>query len=227
MLDFREGLHKYSRPGFNQLERDFYAEEVIGNEAMLVRYQELAEKVAASKGIDIEKVYDIFLKASQDAKSALEQLGGFMIELQEIMAEQNRQQRHQKIRLVEMLLRSRLRPDFLLGNTEELDQEFGVQIPEKERDYLLKLPRNRWLKDAIREDVIKQICWLLPSSIVNELYEAAQFEMFEGNVPEATDSESIDETLGKQGGGSGRLNGQSSRKKKKGSKLISGLPSTA
>lgn len=178
MLNFLDGLFQYPRPGFNQLEREWYWDHVISNEGLLVGYQELAEKVAKDKEVSTAEALEIFLNAAKEPQKALAFLGGYFVELQKLELKQQSRARNADGLLSEMFLRSRLTPQWLVANSAAIDQEYGVKI---DAEYHKNLRRSEWLNDAERRKLIQEFCSLMPVYQIREIAKVATLEMNEGH----------------------------------------------
>ena len=194
-LNLVDGLYQYSRPGLNALEREWYHSHVISQEGLLVKYQELAEKIAKGKGIEVSAVYEHLMGASSDVSKALEFFGGFFVEVQLIEEEQKRFGRCAVDRAAEMILRSRLKPDWIKTHLQDLAAEYELIISQDDLRAISSLPRSEWLDNSIRQKLISQLA--LPSWQSRELKEFVENELLEGETPKLQMSVEIAETLGK------------------------------
>ncbi len=197
MLNFLEGLYQYSSPGFNGLEREWFATEVISNEWQIVKLQELAKRIAEAREQKVGEVYEILVKAQgADGDRLIATLGEFILDLQQIQVEGAQRQRTQNQRIASMFLCSRLKPEWMLANAQDLFDEYGVNIPEH-RDHLMGIPRARWMSDPIRKNIIDQICAMLSSSEIRIIVDAVELEMNEGQRFNSVPT-TAEELLGKQ-----------------------------
>ena len=197
-LNLVDGLYQYSRPGLNALEREWYHSHVISQEGLLVKYQELAEKIAKGKGIEVAAVYEHLMGASDDVSKALEFFGGFFVEVQLIEEEQKRFGRCAVDRAAEMILRSRLKPDWIKTHLQDLAAEYELIISQDDLRAISSLPRSEWLDNSIRQKLVNQLT--LPSWQSRELKEFVENELLEGETPKLQMPAQLEETLGKPQG---------------------------
>lgn len=204
-LNLVDGLYTYSRPGLNALEREWYHQHVLSQEGLLLKYQQLAEKVAASKGVDISQVYESLMQGKKDPSKALEFFGAHFVEVQLIEQEQAKSTRCSPDLMAEMILRSRLKPDWVSAHLADLTHEYGWILDQSEIKSLIGLPRSQWLSDEIRKRSCQELVGLLPSWQIRALKEFVENELLEGEKPEINLPPKLSEVLGKSEPGSSKL----------------------
>lgn len=197
MLNLVDGLYRYDQPGFNQLENEFYYQYVISNEGQLIEYQELAEKIAESKGIKVDQVYEKFLGASDNTADAVSFFGSFFVDVQLLRSKQLSSERNRPFLIAEMMLRSRLQPFWVSANLAELTEDYGTVFSPEELELVSRLHRADWLSDSIREKALKRLVSVLPKQQVRLLNEFAENELLEGAKPEIKLPAEMSEVLGK------------------------------
>ena len=226
MLDLVDGLYTYDEPGFNQLEGEHYYQHVLSNEGQLLAYQELAEKVAKSKGIAIDKVYEKFLHANDNPSEALGFFGAYFVEVQLLQAKQLSSERNRPFAIAEMILRSRLKPTWLQANLVELTDEYGPLFTPDELGVINDLHRCEWLSDATRERALHKLVSILSKQQIRKLVAFAENELMEGTDPQSIPTE-LSEVLGKPASESSERKTRSQPQKDTPETPISVLPHSA
>ncbi|NEQ52028.1 MAG: hypothetical protein F6K11_18125 [Leptolyngbya sp. SIO3F4] len=196
-LNLVDGLYTYSKPGLNCLEREWYHENVISNEGVLLEYQKLAEKVAESKDIPVTEVYQSLLDANDNTAKALEFFGAFFVEVQLIQTKEASRSRNAPSLMAEMIIRSRLKPSWINAKSAELLTIYGFSLKPNESDHLSDLPRSKWLADEQRAAALFELTTMLPSWQIRDLAKFVENELLEGADPTMVTPQPIEKTLGK------------------------------
>lgn len=200
-LNLVDGLYKYSHPGLNALEREWYHTHVLTQEGLLESYQDLVDKVVVEKNTTVGAVYQALEAAQREPAKALSFFGRHFVDVQLIQQEQARFARCSPDRMAEMILRSRLKPDWVSANLQWLTNEYGWLLTQEQIKSLIGLPRTEWLSNAIREQSCRELVGVLPSWQIRALKDFVENELLEGADSTIVAPVELSESLGKPSNG--------------------------
>lgn len=227
MLNLVNGLYTYEEPGFNQLENEYYYQHVLSNEGQLIEYQNLAEKIATAKGLTVEAIYDQILEAKNDQAKALDFFGAFFVEVQMLQVKQLADERNRPFVIAEMILRSRLRPDWIKANLQELEVAYGPLFIGDELSSIENLHRAEWLSNETRQKAISRLTSILSKQNIRALVAFAEHELMEGQTPDIKLPAELSEVLGKPQSAPQDFSNKQSSIESNVSERIAELPSSA
>ena len=99
-----------------------------------------------------------------------------------------------------MILKSRLAPDWILANIDNLKASFRCSLDKEKCSQLMAVPEERWMSDLNRDDIIRQIVRKLPQNLYSQLFSFTLGEEREwAELP--VDQEPEEVTLGEQSKG--------------------------
>ena len=207
--------------GLNPEEKDYMADKIRN-----VQFQEIAplaeiadivvekEKISQQEAIGLirrtlegnagktEEEIDRLLTFAIDYRNELGR-----IKRPEMMVERQSQE------VAIMILKSRLPPDWILANIDNLKASFRCSLDKEKCSQLMAVPEERWMSDQNRDDIIRQIVRKLPQNLYSQLFSFTLGEEREwAELPIFTVEQEPEEvTLGEQS--KGFKNTKSSRKK--------------
>ncbi len=99
-----------------------------------------------------------------------------------------------------MILKSRLAPDWILANIENLKASFRCSLDKEKCSQLMAIPEERWMTDLIRDEIIRAIVRKLPENLYSQIASFALGEEREwAELPIFTVEQEPEEvTLGEQ-----------------------------
>ena len=205
--------------GLNPEEKDYMADKIRN-----VQFQEIAplaeiadlvvEKEKISKFEAISLVRKTLEGNAGKTEEEIDKLLAFAIEYQhelsrikkpDMLAERQSQE------VAVMVLRSRLKPEWILENIEHLCASFRCSLDKEECVLLMAVFEENWLSDTTREKVIRQIVRKLPENIYSQIATFALGEEREWAELPVITFEPEDVTLGERSKGFGNTK-KSSRK---------------
>jgi hypothetical protein len=219
--------------GLNPEEKDYMADKIRN-----VQFQEIAplaeiadivvekEKISQTEAVALirktlegntgktEEEIDRLLAFAIDYRNELGR-----IKKPEMMVERQSQE------VAIMILKSRLAPDWILANIDNLKASFRCSLDKEKCSQLMAIPEERWMTDLIRDEVIRAIVRKLPENLYSQIASFALGEEREwAELPVFTIEQEPEEvTLGEQSKGFG--NTTNSRRKKGSSTEKVTLPS--
>ena len=218
--------------GLNPEEKDYMADKIRN-----VQFQEIApladiadlvvEKEKISKLEAVALIRKTLEGNAGKTEEEVDKLLAFAIEYQhelgrikkpDMLAERQSQE------VAVMILRSRLRPEWILENIEHLCASFRCSLDKEECVLLMAILEENWLSDARREKVIRQIVRKLPENIYSQIATFALGEEPEWAQLPIITVESEEVTLGERSKGFG--NTKKSPKKKENSTVNATLLSS-
>ncbi|MBW4478658.1 MAG: hypothetical protein KME54_17800 [Tolypothrix brevis GSE-NOS-MK-07-07A] len=195
--------------GLNPEEKDYMANKIRN-----VQFQEIAplaeiadlvvEKEKISKIEAISLIRKTLEGNAGKSEEEIDRLLAFAIEYQhelgrikkpDMMVERQSQE------VAVMILRSRLKPEWILENIENLRASFRCSLDKEQCALLMATPEENWLSDATREKVIRQIVRKLPENIYAQIATFALGEEKEWVELPIITFESEDVTLGERSKG--------------------------
>ncbi|MBO3459939.1 hypothetical protein G7B40_040140 [Aetokthonos hydrillicola Thurmond2011] len=218
--------------GLNPEEKDYMADKIRN-----VQFQEIAP-LAEIADIVIEKEKISKIEAISLIRKTLEGNGGkseeevdkllaFAIEYQHELSRIKKPDmliEKQSQEVAVMILRSRLAPQWVLENIDNLKASFRCSLEKEQCALLMTIPEENWLTDVTREKVIRQIVRKLPENIYGHIAAFALGEEREwAELPMITVEPGQEVTLGERSKGFG--NTKKPPKKSANSTVNATLPS--
>lgn len=163
--------------GLNPEEKDYMADKIRN-----VQFQEIAP-LAAIADIVVEKEKISQIEAVALIRKTLEgntgkteeevnQLLAFAIDYRNELGKIRKPElliERQSQEVAIMILRSRLAPDWVLANIDNLKASFRCSLDKEQATFLMGIPEERWLSDIKRDELIRQIVRKLPENIYGQL----------------------------------------------------------
>jgi hypothetical protein len=218
--------------GLNPEEKDYMADKIRN-----VQFQEIAplaeiadlvvEKEKISKIEAISLIRKTLEGNAGKTEEEVDKLLAFAIEYQHELGRIKKPDmlvERQSQEVAVMILRSRLKPEWILENIDHLRASFRCSLDKEQCALLMATPEENWLSDATREKVIRQIVRKLPENIYSQIASFALGEEREwAELPSIT-FEPEEVTLGERSKGFG--NTKKSSKKNANSTEKPTLPSS-
>jgi hypothetical protein len=195
--------------GLNPEEKDYMADKIRN-----VQFQEIAplaeiadivvEKEKISQQEAIALIRRTLERNAGRSEEEIDRLLAFAIDYRnelgrikkpEMMVERQSQE------VAIMILKSRLAPDWILANIDNLKASFRCSLDKEKCSQLMVVPEERWMSDLNRDDIIRQIVRKLPQNLYSQLFSFTLSEEREwAELPVFTD-EPEEVTLGEQSKG--------------------------
>ncbi|PMB05026.1 hypothetical protein CEN49_19280 [Fischerella thermalis CCMEE 5273] len=163
--------------GLNPEEKDYMADKIRN-----VQFQEIAplaeiadivvEKEKISKTEAISLIRKTLEGNAGKTEEEVDKLLAFAIEYQHELGRIKKPDmliERQSQEVAVMILRSRLAPQWILENVENLRTAFRCSLDKDECVKLIAVAEEFWLSDATREKVIRQIVRKLPENIYSQI----------------------------------------------------------
>lgn len=197
--------------GLNPEEKDYMADKIRN-----VQFQEIAP-LAEIADIVVEKEKISKVEAISLIRKTLEgntgkneeevnKLLAFAIEYQHELGRVKKPDmlvERQSQEVAVMILRSRLKPEWILGNMEHLCASFRCSLDKEECVLIMGVFEENWLSDAGREKIIRQIIRKLPENIYSQIASFALGEEREWAELPIITVEAEEVTLGERSKGFG------------------------
>jgi hypothetical protein len=205
--------------GLNPEEKDYMADKIRN-----VQFQEIAplaeiadlvvEKEKISKIEAISLIRKTLEGNAGKTEEEVDKLLAFAIEYQHELGRVKKPDmlvERQSQEVAVMILRSRLTPQWILENIENLRASFRCSLDKEQCALLMAIPEENWLSDTTREKVIRQIIRKLPENIYSQIASFALGEEREwAELPSIT-FEPEEVTLGERSKGFGNTKKSSKR----------------
>ncbi|OKH14869.1 hypothetical protein NIES592_08305 [Fischerella major NIES-592] len=163
--------------GLNPEEKDYMAEKIRN-----VQFQEIAplaeiadivvEKEKISKTEAISLIRKTLEGNAGKNEEEIDELLAFAIEYQHELGRIKKPDmliEKQSQEVAVMILRSRLAPQWILENIDNLRASFRCSLDKEVCALLMATPEENWLSDTTREKVIRQIVRKLPENIYSQI----------------------------------------------------------
>lgn len=155
-------LLKREREALLKVRRDLFDQTKV--------FLDLSNEMAEALGISQDEAWSIINQngITETGEDLRVKILPFMIKLQERLNPENAQAEYPE-RAVEIFLRSRLDSNWLKQVAPELGEAFGLQVSKEQIAAIQKVSFVDYLDDPIREQIIKQLVFLLPEAIFDEI----------------------------------------------------------
>ena len=193
--------------GLNPEEKDYMAEKIRN-----IQFQEIAplaeiadivvEKEKISKSEAVSLIRKTLEGNTGKTEEEVDKLLAFAIEYQHELGRIRKPDmliEKQSQEVAVMILRSRLSPEWIVDNAENLRISFRCSLDKEECALILRVDDENWLSDKHREKIIRQIVNKLPENIYSEIAAFALGEEREWvELPVIMAEESEEPTLGER-----------------------------
>jgi len=209
--------------GLNPEEKDYMADKIRNVQFQeIAPLAEIADIVVEKEKISQQEAVALIRKTLEGnagkTEEEIDRLLAFAIDYRnelgrikkpEMMVERQSQE------VAIMILKSRLAPDWILANIDNLKSSFRCSLDKEKCSQLMVIPEERWMSDVNRDEIIRAIVRKLPENLYSKIASFALGEEREwAELPTFT-TEPEEVTLGEQSKGFG--NTKTSRKKKEAS----------
>ena len=178
--------------GLNPEEKDYMAEKIRN-----VQFQEIAplaeiaeivvEKEKISKSEAVSLIRKTLEGNTGKSDKEIDKLLTFAIDYQHELGRIRKPDmliEKQSQEVAVMMLRSRLSPQWIVENVDNLRAAFRCSLDKEQCALLMTIPEENWLVDTNREKIIRQIIRKLPENIYSEIAAFALGEEREwGDLP--------------------------------------------
>ncbi|MHC5610562.1 MAG: hypothetical protein ACYTXA_05970 [Nostoc sp.] len=199
--------------GLNPEEKDYMADKIRNVQIQeIAPLAEIADLVVEKEKISKIEAISLIRKTLEGnagkSEEEVDKLLAFAIEYQHELGRVKKPDmlvERQSQEVAVMILRSRLIPQWILENIDNLRASFRCSLDKDQCALLMATPEENWLSDATREKVVRQIVRKLPENIYSQIASFALGEEREwAELPSITfEPEAEEVTLGERSKGFG------------------------
>ena len=195
--------------GLNPEEKDYMADKIRNVQFQeIAPLAEIADIVVEKEKISQQEAVALIRKTLEGnagkTEEEIDRLLAFAIDYRnelgrikkpEMMVERQSQE------VAIMILKSRLAPDWILANIDNLKASFRCSLEKEKCSQLMVVPEERWMSDPNRDDIIRQIVRKLPQNLYSQLFSFTLSEEREWAELPAFTNEPEEITLGERSKG--------------------------
>jgi hypothetical protein len=195
--------------GLNPEEKDYMADKIRNVQFQeIAPLAEIADIVVEKEKISQQEAVALIRKTLEGnagrTEEEIDRLLAFAIDYRnelgrikkpEMMVERQSQE------VAIMILKSRLAPDWILANIDNLKASFRCSLEKEKCSQLMVVPEERWMSDPNRDDIIRQIVRKLPQNLYSQLFSFTLSEEREWAELSAFTNEPEEITLGERSKG--------------------------